>query len=137
MRRIVLASVASRFLVLATGVNMVHVPYRGGAPALADLLGGQVQVVFGSAPESIEFIMRCYQQLIVQGSPAARIGFVLPKIGRSFFLCPISKSFATSFGAPNPDYECPTSINVADTRQYQSRYHPSSMDDSSKLIDFY
>jgi tripartite-type tricarboxylate transporter receptor subunit TctC len=41
---------------MMTGVNMVHVPYRGGAPALADLLGGQVQVVFGSAPESIEFI---------------------------------------------------------------------------------
>jgi tripartite-type tricarboxylate transporter receptor subunit TctC len=37
-----------------TGVNMVHVPYRGGAPALTDLLGGQVQVYFGPIPESIE-----------------------------------------------------------------------------------
>jgi tripartite-type tricarboxylate transporter receptor subunit TctC len=37
-----------------TEVNMVHVPYRGGAPALTDLLGGQVQVYFGPIPESIE-----------------------------------------------------------------------------------
>jgi tripartite-type tricarboxylate transporter receptor subunit TctC len=35
-------------------VNIVHVPYRGGAPALTDLLGGQVQVYFGPIPESIE-----------------------------------------------------------------------------------
>jgi tripartite-type tricarboxylate transporter receptor subunit TctC len=48
--------VAGELFKMMTGVNMVHVPYRGGAPALADLLGGQVQIVFGSAPESIEFI---------------------------------------------------------------------------------
>jgi tripartite-type tricarboxylate transporter receptor subunit TctC len=35
---------------------MVHVPYRGGAPAVTDLLGGQVQVMFGPMPESIEYI---------------------------------------------------------------------------------
>jgi hypothetical protein len=39
-----------------TGVDMVHVPYRGGAPALTDLLGGYVQVMFGTMPESIEYI---------------------------------------------------------------------------------
>ena len=38
------------------GVNMVHVPYRGIAPALNDLLGGQVQVTFASMPSSIEYI---------------------------------------------------------------------------------
>src|SRR5947208_9128558 len=41
---------------IMTGVNMVHVPYRGLAPALTDLLGGQVQVAFGSVPSSIEHI---------------------------------------------------------------------------------
>jgi tripartite-type tricarboxylate transporter receptor subunit TctC len=39
-----------------TMVNMQHVPYRGGAPALTDLLGGQVQVYFGPIPETIEHI---------------------------------------------------------------------------------
>jgi tripartite-type tricarboxylate transporter receptor subunit TctC len=41
---------------MMTGVNMVHVPYRGGAPALTDLLGGQVQIMFSSMPSSIEYI---------------------------------------------------------------------------------
>jgi tripartite-type tricarboxylate transporter receptor subunit TctC len=41
---------------MMTGVNMVHVPYRGLAPALTDLLGGQVQVAFGSVPSPIEHI---------------------------------------------------------------------------------
>jgi tripartite-type tricarboxylate transporter receptor subunit TctC len=39
-----------------TGITMVHVPYRGVAPALADLIGGQVQVLFDTMPNSIEYI---------------------------------------------------------------------------------
>ena len=39
-----------------TGVDMVHVPYRGTAPALTDLLGGQVQVMFATMPSSIAYI---------------------------------------------------------------------------------
>jgi len=41
---------------MMAGVNMVHVPYRGADPALNDLLDGQVQVLFGSMPASIEHI---------------------------------------------------------------------------------
>jgi tripartite-type tricarboxylate transporter receptor subunit TctC len=41
---------------MMTGVEMVHVPYRGGAPAITDLLAGQVQVYFGGLPPSIEYI---------------------------------------------------------------------------------
>jgi tripartite-type tricarboxylate transporter receptor subunit TctC len=43
------------FKVMAA-VNMVHVPYRGEAPALTDMLGGQVQVMFATIPASIEHI---------------------------------------------------------------------------------
>src|SRR6202162_3749967 len=39
---------------MMTGVNLVHVPYRGGALALTDLLGGQVQVMFDNLPTSAE-----------------------------------------------------------------------------------
>jgi tripartite-type tricarboxylate transporter receptor subunit TctC len=41
---------------MMTGVNMIHVPYRGEAPALADMFGGQVQVIFGTLPGTIEYI---------------------------------------------------------------------------------
>ena len=41
---------------MMAGVNMVHVPYRGGAPALTDLLGGQVQVYVRVVAASIEHI---------------------------------------------------------------------------------
>ena len=41
---------------MMTGINLVHVPYRGGAPALTDMISGQVQVMFDNVPTSIEFI---------------------------------------------------------------------------------
>ena len=39
-----------------TGVDIVHIPYRGNAPALTDLLAGQVQLGFDSLPSTIEYI---------------------------------------------------------------------------------
>ena len=50
---------------MMTGVNMLHVPYRGSAPMLTDLLGGQVQVMFDNMPSSIQHI---------QSRQAARAG---------------------------------------------------------------
>jgi tripartite-type tricarboxylate transporter receptor subunit TctC len=41
---------------MMTGTELVHVPYRGAAPAIADLLGGQVQVLFDNLPSSIGHI---------------------------------------------------------------------------------
>jgi tripartite-type tricarboxylate transporter receptor subunit TctC len=50
------AHVAGELFKLMTGVDMVHVPYRGPEPALTDLLAGKVQVRFGIPSESIEYI---------------------------------------------------------------------------------
>ena len=41
---------------MMTGTDMIHVPYRGGALALTDLIGGQVQVMFDNVPTAAEFI---------------------------------------------------------------------------------
>ena len=47
---------AGELFKMMAGVDLVHVPYRGVAPALTDLIGGQVQVVFPTMPGSIEYI---------------------------------------------------------------------------------
>jgi tripartite-type tricarboxylate transporter receptor subunit TctC len=47
--------VAGELFKMMTGINMLHVPYRGEAPALTDLIGGQVQVYFGLLPGTIEY----------------------------------------------------------------------------------
>jgi tripartite-type tricarboxylate transporter receptor subunit TctC len=41
---------------MLTGVDMLHVPYKGSAPVVSGLLGGQVQVAFDPLPTSLEFI---------------------------------------------------------------------------------
>jgi tripartite-type tricarboxylate transporter receptor subunit TctC len=48
--------VAGELLKIMAGVDIVHVPYRGGGPALVDLLGGQVQMMFGVITSSMEYI---------------------------------------------------------------------------------
>jgi tripartite-type tricarboxylate transporter receptor subunit TctC len=48
--------VSGELFKMMAGINMLHVPYRGEAPALTDMLGGQVQVIFGTMPGTIEYI---------------------------------------------------------------------------------
>ena len=47
---------AGELFKMMAGVNMAHVPYRGGGPALTDLLGAQVQVMFPGTIASVEYI---------------------------------------------------------------------------------
>jgi tripartite-type tricarboxylate transporter receptor subunit TctC len=66
--------IAGELFKMMTGVNMLHVPYRGGGPAIVDLLGGRVQVLFGGLPTSIEHIragkLRALAVTTVERSPA-------------------------------------------------------------------
>jgi tripartite-type tricarboxylate transporter receptor subunit TctC len=48
--------VSGELFKMMAGVDLVHVPYRGNGPALTDVLGGQVQVLFPSAASAIEFV---------------------------------------------------------------------------------
>ncbi len=48
--------VAGELFKMMTGVDLIHVPYRGSAPAVTDMIGGQVQLMFDTVPTSIEYI---------------------------------------------------------------------------------
>jgi tripartite-type tricarboxylate transporter receptor subunit TctC len=48
--------VSGELFKMMTGVNMLHVPYRGAGPAVTDLIAGQVQVMFATMPSSIEYV---------------------------------------------------------------------------------
>jgi tripartite-type tricarboxylate transporter receptor subunit TctC len=49
-------NIACELFKMMAGVNLVHIPYRGGAPATSDLVGGQIQLIFSPVSESIEHI---------------------------------------------------------------------------------
>jgi tripartite-type tricarboxylate transporter receptor subunit TctC len=49
-------NISAELFKMMAGVNLVHVPYRGGAPATTDLVGGHIQAIFSPVSESIEHI---------------------------------------------------------------------------------
>jgi tripartite-type tricarboxylate transporter receptor subunit TctC len=69
---------------MLTGVNMQHVPYRGGGPALLDLIAGQVQVYFAGMPEAIEYVRTGKVRALAVGT-AARTDALpdIPTVGES------------------------------------------------------
>jgi tripartite-type tricarboxylate transporter receptor subunit TctC len=82
-----------------TGVNIVSVPYRGGAPAIADLLGGQVQVFFPALIAAIEYIRT--GKLPALAVTSATRSEVLPDIPTmSEFVPGYEASFWLGLGAP-------------------------------------
>ena len=64
------------------GVNMVHIPYRGQGPALNDLLGGQVQVLFATTPGTSDFIRTGKLRALAVTTPTrAEVFAELPRAG--------------------------------------------------------
>jgi tripartite-type tricarboxylate transporter receptor subunit TctC len=84
---------------MMAGVSMVHVPYRGQAPALTDLLGGQVQVDFSTMPPAIEYVIAGKLRALAVTSPARFEA--LPDVpAMAEFLPGYEASLLTGFGAP-------------------------------------
>ena len=50
------SQMAGELFKMMAGVNLVHVPYRGQGPAMTDLLGGQLQVIFATTPGTTEYV---------------------------------------------------------------------------------
>jgi tripartite-type tricarboxylate transporter receptor subunit TctC len=73
---------AGELFKMMTGVNMVHVPYRGQGPALTDLLGGEVQVLFATAPGTTDYIASGkLRALAVTTAARAQVAPELPPVG--------------------------------------------------------
>jgi len=74
--------VAGELFKMMAGINMVHVPYRGAGPAVADLLTGQVQVLFAGTPEAIEHIRaHRLRPLAVTGTARSAVMADVPTVG--------------------------------------------------------
>jgi tripartite-type tricarboxylate transporter receptor subunit TctC len=92
--------VAGELFKMMAGVNMVHVPYRGAAPALTDLLAGQVQVLFDAVPSSIEYIRTGkLRPLAVTTATRSEVLPDIPTLGD--FLPGFEASTWFGVGAPN------------------------------------
>jgi tripartite-type tricarboxylate transporter receptor subunit TctC len=91
--------IAGELFKMMAGVDMVHVPYRGGGPALTDLLGGQMQVYFPTTVASIEYI-RAGRLRALAVTTATRSDALpdLPTV--SEFVPGYEASFCTGIGAP-------------------------------------
>ena len=63
------ANLATEYFKLQTGVAIVHIPYKGTAPAVTDLIGGQIQVLFTGAPAVIGHIKSGQLRALAVSSP--------------------------------------------------------------------
>jgi tripartite-type tricarboxylate transporter receptor subunit TctC len=63
------ANLATEYFKLQTGVAMVHIPYKGTAPAVTDLIGGQIQVLFTGAPAVIGHVKSGQLRALAVSSP--------------------------------------------------------------------
>lgn len=69
---------AGELFKIATSVDMIHAPYRGSGPAVADLVGGQVQVMFDGAPSLLPHITTGKIRAVAAASP--RRNALLPNV---------------------------------------------------------
>src|ERR1700720_1029423 len=75
---------AGELFKMMAGVNLVHIPYRGQGPALTDLLGGDVQVLFATAPGTTDYIRTGkLRALAVTSAARAEVLPELPTVGDS------------------------------------------------------
>ena len=100
-----------------TGVDMVHVPYRGGGPAVTDLLGGQVQVYFGTFASTLQSVRADkLRALAVTSEKRVSVLPEIPAIAEFFpgYEASIYVGIAAPRGTP-PDIvgELNTTINLA------------------------
>ena len=91
--------VAGELFKMMAGIDMVHVPYRGGGPALTDLIAGQVQVYFPTTVSSIGYIRAgSLRALAVTAATRAKVLPGIPTVGE--FVPGYEASYWNGIGAP-------------------------------------
>jgi len=140
------AHMAGELFKIMTGVDVVNVPYRGGSPALTDLIGGQVHFMFATMSSSIEYIRAGKLRALAVTTPTRSDG--LPDVPRmSDFVPGYESSTWLGVGAPR---NTPTPIveklnreinaGVADTKlkgrlaEFGSAPFPGSPAEFSRFI---
>jgi tripartite-type tricarboxylate transporter receptor subunit TctC len=100
---------AGELFKMMTGVNMVHVPYRGAGPALIGMLGGQVDVMFATTAATVEYIKA--GKLRALAVTTATRSAALPEVAPvADFVLGYEASFWAGIGAPGG-----TSAEIIDT----------------------
>jgi tripartite-type tricarboxylate transporter receptor subunit TctC len=107
------AHVTGELFKMMAGVNMLHIPYRGAAPALTDLLAGRVHVMFDNMPSSIEYIRAAKLRPLAVTAMSRLEGLPdIPPIGE--FLPGFETSAWAGIGAPkNTPGEIIDKLNLA------------------------
>jgi tripartite-type tricarboxylate transporter receptor subunit TctC len=78
------AHLAGELFKLMAGVDMIHVPYRGSAPALTDLIGGQVHVSFAAMPSSIQYVRAGSLRALAITTATRSEALDIPTVGEFF-----------------------------------------------------
>jgi tripartite-type tricarboxylate transporter receptor subunit TctC len=124
-----LSHVEGELFKMMTGVNLIHVPYRGLGPALTDLLGGQVQVMFASLSASIEYV-RAGKLRALAVTTAARSDELLDVPTVAEFVPRYEASGWFGIGAPNG-----TSSEVVDQLNKQINESLTDPKMKARLLD--
>jgi tripartite-type tricarboxylate transporter receptor subunit TctC len=114
---------AGELFKMMTGVDMNHVPYRGAAPALTDLLAGQVHVMFPTMPSSIEYVRA--GKLRALAVTTAKRSDAFPEIPPLVILC-LDTSRAPGWDLAHPKTSGPNSSTSSTGRSTRASPIPRS-----------
>jgi tripartite-type tricarboxylate transporter receptor subunit TctC len=97
------AHIAGELLKLKTGIDIVHVPYKGGGPAISDTLGGQVQMAFVTLPAAIQYVKASkLKALAIASDKRSAVAPEIPTIAETVPDCIVNSWYGALAPAKTP-----------------------------------